>query len=235
MNKFIKSESREVFEELISEGDYFGACSYLRENSATLTNDSLIQEYIAEQFGSPNLDIPDSEHNIRDMLNLNSDFYLTTNYDNILMNFIQGMRVPPILLPEVENVHRLFGERKSRIIHVHGNLERPSTMVVSEENYKALYTNEKYKDILKTIMGSKVLVYMGFSFKDKFFVNLHNEVIKNVGGNHFIIAPNIDVFRARKLSDDSNLRVISFKLDKDGDVRKDYVQKLKFILQQLAK
>lgn len=235
INTYISSDRREVFDELINEGDYFGACSYLKENSATLTKDIHIQEHIAEKLGSPNLDLSEDEHNIKDLMNLNCDFYLTTNYDNILMNFVEGVRVPSLLLPEVENVHRLLKERKSRIIHVHGNLERPSTMIVTEENYKVLYDNDKYTDIMKTIMGNKTLVYIGFSFKDKFFVNLHNEITKNVGGNHFLIAPDIDIFRARRLSDDSNLRVISFPLGKGENRRKDYVRKLKYILQRLVK
>lgn len=236
MKEFLPKDKQESFSDLLSEGDYFGTCSFLKQNSATITKDIHIQEYIADKLAHPKMDITEDEHNMRDIVELNSDFYLTTNYDNLLINFFDGPIVPPILLPEVEDTHRLFADRRGKVIHVHGNLERPRTMIVTEENYEELYKDQKFIDLIKSIMASKKLVYIGFSFKDEFFVKLHTEITQNIGGEHFIISPNIDSFRARKLAEKHNLRVISFSLSSDNEIRKkEFVEKLKAVLQYVTK
>lgn len=220
-------ESRwNYYEELIEEGDYLEALSLLKKSSFSLDTDQRIQEKIQEIFEQKiNLTINRNQHNYYDLLKMKSNFYLTTNYDHIFTALRSKEKfVPSLNWDEIDNLQRFLLNNRGSMIHLHGVIHRPTTMVVTKENYDVLYQNSVFQRILTNFMANRVLMFVGFSFNDKFFLNLFEDIIKKIGGEHFLIAPNITKEKAREFSQKGlkvigiNIKTESGKLDKNDVV-----------------
>ncbi len=127
-------------------------------------------------------------------------------------------------LPEILN------EDKQEVIHLHGNVEPYTSMIVTKEDYDEFYKEEKTVHFLNGVMSNKTLLFIGFSFKDEYFKNLYKKVYSQIKGEHFIIVPNIHSFDADELLE-NDLFPIGVKVD---DVEKnDFVKAIKTILKEL--
>ena len=231
--QYVKESSKEDYEDLVNRGDFFSAIDFmLMGNSTLFRNEEQIQRHISLKFQDPDLQIDENSHNMKDIAKLIADFYVTTNYDNILINFFEGRRVNPINLPEVYNMPDLFKERCQRVVHIHGNVDRYRTMIVTQNQYSDLYESEDYVDRLKLILTQKSLVFIGYSFRDEFFVKLFQNIVPRLGGDHFFIAPNINEHTAHKFGQEFNLHSISLNLPKAYSTQ-EYVTALKFLLKEL--
>ena len=60
------------------------------------------------------------------------------------------------------------------IVQIHGSVSNPRTIVLSREGYRELlHGNRSYHDFLKSVMMSRTILYLGFSFTDDYL----NEVL----------------------------------------------------------
>lgn len=222
------------YDELIDEGDYLEALSLLKKSSNSLDTDRRIQEKIQEIFEEKiNLNLASKEHNYSDLIKMNSNFYLTTNYDNIFTSLrSKDIFVPPLVWSEIDNLQKFLIKDKGSMIHLHGVVHKPTTMIVTKENYENLYQDSEFQRILTTFMSNRVLLFIGFSFNDKFFQNLFEDIINKVNGEHYLLAPNISRDKAREFSQKGlkviglNIKTENGKLDKS-----DLILGLRSILQ----
>ncbi|HIE6633200.1 TPA: SIR2 family protein [Bacillus luti] len=212
-SSYLKKGYEGYYNDKLEEGDYFEALSYLKKSSL-LSKDELIQEKIVEVFEERiDMKIERENHNYLDVLDLNSDFYLTTNYDNIFSTLRSGF-VPPLMWDEIENMQKFLEKKQQSIVHLHGMIHKAKTMIVTKESYDMLYQDEHFMRILSTFMSNKSFIFLGFSFQDVYFKDLYGKIISKMGGEHFIILPNISFTQAQEFSK-QNLKVIGINVKID--------------------
>ena len=145
----------EQFREYLDGGDIFNAIDILQKESLTYRSEEQIKSFIKDCINDNLKTMLDQKyHNINDILNLKSSFYITTNYDNALSYYKVDFS-SPYILDDIKVMQDLYSEQNQRIIHLHGNVDRKESMVVTEKDYKKLYENEKNKSILSGIMAPK--------------------------------------------------------------------------------
>ncbi|WP_259384360.1 SIR2 family protein [Bacillus thuringiensis] len=232
--KLSKQDDQDYFETLMNKGDFLAALDLILECSPTLNTESRIKEYVSRRIRDDfKGDVDDSLHNIKDILNLNSDFVITTNYDNALSYYKKGYATAKTT-DDIEDLQDLFDEKQQQVIHFHGMADRRKTMIVTRQDYDEFYENQKTKDILNGIMAGKSLIFIGFSFQDLYFQELYTRIRKNIGGEHFIILPNLHPRENKQLST-RGLRPIGIKVAKEGNrlSKQGYVDALKYIINQI--
>ncbi|PEF92565.1 hypothetical protein COL10_03465 [Bacillus cereus] len=227
------------FEEYLKQGDVFNALDLLKSVSVTFTDEeqikTSIKEFIDEKFRSK---LDGEYHNIYDILNLNSDFYITTNYDNALSIYKDSFTSLPFVLDDVKDMQDLFKEKRQRIIHLHGNVDRKDTMVVTKTDYERIYSDDKNKSILNGVMASKSLLFIGFSFNDKYINDIYNLLREYIGGTHYIILPDVHRHYGQDLMR-KGLKPISIKVDSldmeltENEYNEAYTQKFVYSLKQI--
>ncbi|MGG4012874.1 SIR2 family protein [Bacillus smithii] len=228
-----------AFTRYVDTGNYLKALSFLEEN--TLLDKELIKEKIVDEFEKIPKDVLyQNDNNYVDLYNMNSKFYITTNYDNLLTDYI-SKKEPSVSVAytwkDIINMQNFLRENKKRVLHIHGHIQKTDTMIVTEEDYKNLYQNTSIKDNLLGIMGTNNLLFIGFSFNDEFFKMLYKDITSSIKGNHYILLPNVTMDKAKKIMEDApGLRVIGLNIKTDCEgkyIQQDFVQAVRTVLKQL--
>ncbi|MCM3154484.1 SIR2 family protein [Priestia aryabhattai] len=234
LDRGLKETDAKQYNLLINRGQFFRALKFLNQYSGVFKDKRVIKKEIARVINTRyKRNMNDKFHNINDILNLNSDFYITTNYDNAFTDYRNNF-VMPLNLNEIEDIQDLISENKQRVIHLHGNIEKQSSMIVDEDDYNNLYSERKINDILTAILGNRRLLFIGFSFNDQYFKDLYSNIIKNINGEHFIIVPNLHTFDADEYYE-MNLIPIGVNVEEENGKLSttDYVKAIKAVLCQL--
>ncbi|GIN98083.1 hypothetical protein J6TS1_39530 [Siminovitchia terrae] len=235
----------EQFEEYIKEGDIFNAIDILQKESLTYRTEdqikSFIRDYINKNFRE---NLEKEYHNINDILELNSDFYVTTNYDSALSHYKNKFSYP-FVLNDLKILQELYSEKDQRIIHLHGIVDKKDSMVVTEADYERLYNDEKNKSILSGIMASKSFLFIGFSFTDRYFVDMYKLLRSHIGGDHYIILADLNRHKAQRIIDEGlipiSINVKKLKTEKKfaNEINNEYSQRfvnsLKVLIKNLLK
>lgn len=123
----------------------------------------------------------------------------------------------PILLKQLDfSSQDIYDTR--RICHLHGYTSNPGSIVISQSSYDSLYTDEKYGDILKAITSNKNLLFLGFSFDDKFVSNLILDYKKHFQGIHYILLNNPSQDRIRELREKYGLITIPYDITNSSHI-----------------
>ncbi|RAR44146.1 SIR2 family protein [Paenibacillus sp. MDMC362] len=200
-------------------GSFLRALSYLKEHSMRLNRDDQIKDEIIKIIRtSEKKEITAREHNIGDILRLNSNFYITTNYDHCIEDFAskQGNYRSPLSLEDIDNMVALF-EKDGEVLHIHGHINRKDTMIVTQEDYEKLYNNLDLMDKIKIVLASKTCLFIGFSFNDEFFEDMYDRLHKVIKGHHYIVLANPTIEQVRYYNKDKDVRVIGLELPLDKD------------------
>ncbi|WP_260503496.1 SIR2 family protein [Bacillus cereus] len=230
----LHGDDKYQYQKLVKKGSYLRAITFLQRYSGHYKEERIIKRKIKQMIEEKyEKGIDTNRHNVKDILNLGSSFYITTNYDMALTDY-RSENVSPYCLNDIEDIQDFIYENKQRVIHLHGHVDKPSTMIVTQGNYEEMYDNAGVKDILKSIMGNKKFLFIGFSFNDEYFKDLYEKIIKNIGGEHYIITPNLHVFESEDLSQ-HHLIPIGINVKEDNGVldTQDYVKAIKTVLEQL--
>ena len=191
----------------LNENDYWGAIDEIKKY--TFLTDQDLQKQIVKLIKARKKHLSDdAAHNYKDLTKLKCKLFLTTNYENLLYEYLKCDTVP-ILLKELDfSSQDIFDTR--RICHLHGYTSNPGSIVISKSSYDSLYTDEKYGDILKAITSNKHMLFLGFSFDDKFVSNLILDYKKHLQGIHYILLNNPSQERIRELREKYGLITISY-------------------------
>lgn len=166
-------------------------------------------------------------------MKLDTQFIITTNYDNIVSDYLKDYRgefVMPQNLDTLDDLQDLMEEDTQKVIHLHGNADMYNSMIVTEDDYNKLYREEKIKDVLNGIMSNKTLLFIGFSFKDQYFKDLYDKIYAQIKGEHFIIIENLHPFDAAELLK-RNLIPIGINVDKEEE--NSFVKAIRTVLEEL--
>ncbi|KZN98580.1 SIR2 family NAD-dependent protein deacylase [Pseudobacillus badius] len=210
----------------LESNDYWGAIDAIKKFANLADQD--IQKQIARLIKQSKVNIEDSSlHNYSDLAKMSFKLYLTTNYENILHEHIKCDELP-ILLKNIQfSSQDIFDEK--RVCHLHGYTADPGTIVISRSSYENLYSNEKYGELLKSVASSKHLLFMGFSFDDKFVSNLIKDYKRYLEGIHYILLANPTKDRIRELREEYGLITIPYET-KDSS----HVMEIRKILKQIS-
>ncbi|ETT77488.1 hypothetical protein C173_03194 [Paenibacillus sp. FSL R7-277] len=213
---FPKEHLKEVYRDFIDEGDFFGALDYLMDKSQYISNEDQLKEEIIRIMATANYNLEDEKHNFFDFVELKSDYYITTNYDLAMERYLTlaGDYNSPICMDEIGSLRNMSTTGNS-IIHLHGHINRKSAMIVTNRDYNKLYTKKGTMMQLSAILGTRPLLFLGFSFKDKFFVKMYEKLISILKTDHYIVLFNPELSEIKELNM-KNVKVIGLNVT-DGN------------------
>ncbi|AYV72918.1 SIR2 family protein [Bacillus sp. PK3-056] len=194
----------------LSRYDYWRAIDNLKYYTGIEDQD--IQSEIVRLIKLHTIDIKDDNlHNYLDINRMNFNLHLTTNYEHLLFKYLNCENIPISLKEIILSSQDLFDTK--RVCHLHGHTTNPGSIVISKESYTELYENRKYEELFKAVTASKRLLFMGFSFDDKFIRNLIRAHKEYLNGTHYIILnkPNSD--KIKELRRDYGLIAIGYEAD----------------------
>lgn len=155
--------------------------------------------------------------------------YLTTNYDNMLSDYVgEPPRRIEMLADDFVNEWD-SGHYDNFVFNIHGDYTSPASIILSRCSYKKLYADEKYKDILEMFKHRYTLIFLGYSMEDEFVRDLFSTEFSKFKTRHFIVLSNIDEEKRRKLESEYNIRVISYT----AETNEDHLQELRLILKEI--
>ncbi|WP_144352294.1 SIR2 family protein [Sporomusa termitida] len=110
-----------------------------------------------------------------------------------------------------ESTQRILTEKdKVRIFHLHGNISDTSSIVISNDKYRELYSDNKYKTLFSLFTGTKTFLFMGFSFNDVFIQNIIKEHNEYFNSKHYIVLNNPSDEQIIYLKKSYNIETISY-------------------------
>jgi len=234
---FEKTFQEEQFLDHLSNGEFMEALDLVKQKSLNIGNEKQLQKKIVSILTQKESQFVNKDsHNYLDLLKLNSNFYITTNYDLILSKLISEYQkyTYPLTFNEMDDSYSIHINH-NQVLHLHGHIKKENEMVVSKESYEKFYKEIKNTTKLASLIGSKKLLFIGFSFNDAFFEDLYNQLNDVIGNDHFIIVANPKPKTVRKFLEKS-LRVIGLNVKVNSEGRYDsldYVKALRLLLEYL--
>ncbi|WP_406845978.1 SIR2 family NAD-dependent protein deacylase [Bacillus safensis] len=207
--------------------DYWGAIDEIKKYAPIEEED--IQERIVELILEKQKKLDDnSEHNYYDLSKMNFSLYLTTNYENLLQEYLK-FDLQPILLKDINfSTQKLFSQK--RVCHLHGTISNSGHIVISRQSYQELYNDKKYDNLLKAVTANKKLLFMGFSFDDQFIKTLIKEHKEYFKSTHYILLSNPTEDKIRELR--KNYGLITIPYDAENSTHPAEIRK---ILHEISK
>lgn len=206
--------------------NYWGAIEALKLYASVTEKD--IQTEIVTLIKENQISLENNNlHNYLDIANMDFKLYLTTNYENLLHEYVKCDTLP-ILLKDIDfSTQGIFDDK--RIFHLHGYTSNPGSIVISKESYLHLYNNKKYDRLLSVITGTKKLLFMGFSFDDQFVSALIKDHKEHFKGDHYIVLNNPTEEKIRELREEYGLITIDYQAEGSS-----HTEEIRKILNQIA-
>eukprot|EP01002_Notosolenus_urceolatus_P014485 NODE_602_length_1929_cov_4.713298_g481_i0.p1 GENE.NODE_602_length_1929_cov_4.713298_g481_i0~~NODE_602_length_1929_cov_4.713298_g481_i0.p1 ORF type:complete len:396 (+),score=116.72 NODE_602_length_1929_cov_4.713298_g481_i0:560-1747(+) len=85
--------------------------------------------------------------------------------------------------PSYMDILRPSNRKKEKVkfrptIQIHGSLNHPDSVVLTREGYRRLLHERKmYHDFLKSVMSSRTILYIGFSFTDDYLNEVRSDIM----------------------------------------------------------
>lgn len=218
--------AKDAVEMHLRSNDYWGAIEALKKYA--LVTDQDIQTEIVTLIKEKQIILENNNlHNYLDISNMDFKLYLTTNYENLLHEYVKCDTLP-ILLKDIDfSTQGIFDEK--RIFHLHGYTSNPGSIVISKESYLHLYNNKKYDRLLSVITSNKKLLFIGFSFDDQFVSALLKDHKEYFNGGHYIILNNPTDEKIRELRKEYGLITIDYQAENSS-----HTEEIRKILNQIG-
>lgn len=102
---------------------------------------------------------------------------ITTNFDLLIENILRQIFKIKIkkFYYDTENLNKQFfgdisNKNELRILKLHGDIERPDTMVVTQDDYDLIISGKEYKllnDALRSNFAQNINIFIGYSMRDE--------------------------------------------------------------------
>ncbi|OTY05615.1 tetratricopeptide repeat protein [Bacillus thuringiensis] len=177
--------------------------------------------------------IPIELHNYGDLGKLAFKTFVTTNYDGLLYNFVEGDVQFPVDLSTAQVSSQEFFDELSykRIWCLHGQMSNPGSIVITKEKYETLYKHSRYLNLFSLLKESNTFLFLGFSFDDLYIQNLFKLNKDIFNKPHYILLENPSLEDIKFFRNTYNLKVLPIKVDSPAD----YAIEIREILNQIAK
>lgn len=141
---------------------------------------STLEKKLYELLDSSNKDLSPI-HNLLPLLNIN--FWITTNYDNLLERSLKKVDYDPCIVVQDSHIPDI-SDRSNTIVKIHGDISVENTIVITKNDYfKAALTKKLIWDKLRTILAEKTLLFLGYSMNDLDFNQLQAQLLFQVYPN----------------------------------------------------
>lgn len=181
--------------------------------------------FLQHQF-DPNKDISPSEaHKL--VFKLNPRFIITTNYDHLVEDAYAHIERKTLTVMNYQTAslvqRRLQDDehtQKPFLFKIHGDIELPSSIILTETDYRRLqYDEHGYKALLSSIFIHYVVLMMGFSLRDQEILlhlsHLRHALKGEQDPDYVLLADNsvtyVEIERFRK---DFGLMVLQYPTDR---------------------
>jgi len=100
------------------------------------------------------------------LINMETNLFITTNYDTILEDYFKLQGVSPSILRSGKDIPSIDPTRKT-IIKLHGDINSPMSLVLTASDYSKYKNEDKaFIDWLQSIATQKSILFVGASFED---------------------------------------------------------------------
>ena len=123
-----------------------------------------------------------SEDTIYKYINAFQCTFVTTNYDVLIQPEIIQPEIiqPEIIQPEIiqpkkekdwrfyerEDLHNNKLDGQGNVIHLHGCVKNPKSMVITTKDYLEHYSDKQVQDFLEYLFKSKTILFLGYSLEE---------------------------------------------------------------------
>jgi CheY-like chemotaxis protein len=180
----LPADSRAEFEELLaspspSAFELEAAAQFIRD---ALGNDVFLDKLRTHlNVAGDNATLANRRHWL---LSIPFQAVLTTNFDGALTGLPPGRDAYLAILRPRE--HRWWDQRfwdapeptGPVLVKIHGDLARGGTVVITRRDYRQhLHSNPGYQTFLRTLLATRTVLYLGFSFTDAYLNELRSETL----------------------------------------------------------
>jgi hypothetical protein len=141
---------------------------------------------------------------------------LTTNFDRSILDAIAAARgkAPRDYRLGDASFNRAQWEENLFVARIHGAVEVPDGMILSEAQFKVLMNNEDYHDLLRTCFLQRNVLFLGFSFYDPAIRSVFEGLNRRFGpaspGRHMAVLPSDVVPEFLQKAHRLNIEVITY-------------------------
>ena len=161
---------------------------------------------------------------------------LTSNYDNLIegaYSLASGGSIPMKFTQEdLLNISSPLRKDDFYIFKVHGDIERPNTVVLGSRDYQKLfYRAPEYRQFLETIFSVYTVLFIGFGGSDPDLDNILEKlstVFSRTIDKHYILLPEkkFNTTEKKRLLIDKRLEVIEYEPENNHRQVDDFIQDL---------
>lgn len=102
---------------------------------------------------------------------------VTTNYDELLAprfheakgDLVKSMSIKPKEVIRISDKSELFAkhlDEPGTVVHLHGAISRPETMVVTTKKYLEHYDHENVRHFLRELFAKKIVLFIGYGLEE---------------------------------------------------------------------
>ena len=127
----------------------------------------------------------DRAHN--QIMGLPFAFFMTTNYDTILEcahSYKYNTQLPVYTNEQSATINNKISNNERFLYKIHGTFDRPSTVVLTKNDYRKLYYEESYIATMKNIFINYSVLFIGFSYSDPDIELILSEISRTFSGNN---------------------------------------------------
>lgn len=123
--------------------------------------------------------------------------YITTNYDTFLYKEAQKSKPEAKVIYTKDELLKIYLD-SGNIIHLHGSVEQPKSMVITINDYMRFYQDEKVKYFLDGVFSEHTVLFVGYGLEEyevlEFMIkssgNSENKTGREI--KHFMLYPMFD-------------------------------------------
>lgn len=140
---------------------------------------------------------------------------ITTNYDKSF-EYAYGSDIFPIIS---DKDFPSFPRNKISLYKIHGDIDIPDSMIITESDYRSYYDSGKEDLIwhkIKTLISEYSILFIGYSFGDSNIKSIFEYILKRLGGLHkncYLITRNLSDHKKRYLLEKYSIHSISMSAE----------------------
>ncbi len=144
---------------------------------------------------------------------------VTTNYENLVESGYTQMRgVTPHVFTHEDTPELSAALRHSDffVLKAHGTIDRIETIILSREDYRrVMHSQPAYRDFLKAVFSTRIVLFIGFSLTDPDLLLLLDElraVYDGYTGTHYALMDisNLSSVERRRFAKDYGIEIIPY-------------------------
>ncbi|MGL4695737.1 SIR2 family protein [Enterococcus larvae] len=166
------------------------------------------------------------------LLSLDTEYILTTNYDNTLEQCNQRVEAGYDVSRNVLNFEGFENlEDQKYIFHIHGDINMLDSMIVTKQDYEELYSKEENKRILTGLISKYSMLFLGFSMNDQYF----SQELKSISdsnrgyGTNYMVLINSNSHIEKSILDSNNVKFINMIAEMDDNKNYEVKNQYKFL------